>query len=291
MHLLRKGNTSYMPFRPEWTDDGHILADMDRKGIDKRVLTLSTPSVYPFGRAQQAALARRINEAMVARSRAHPDRLLTAITLPWGDPEAAVRELDHWAGSGDVVGASVGSNIDSVAVTDAAFEPVWARINALRLPVFEHPMHAPFYDQIDEYELPIRVGFMVDTQIMVSRMIYAGILERYPDFPFIVAHAGGGVLSLLERLDNGYHLYPDCRRHITKPPSAFAKRIYWDSCIFYKPALEMTYKIVGPERMLFGTDYPFIDYDTAHVRALGLPEAETQAILGGNLAHVLGIAA
>ena len=53
LHLLRKGNTSFMPFRPEWSAPDHILKDMDRKGIDMRVLTLSTPSIYIFDEGQQ----------------------------------------------------------------------------------------------------------------------------------------------------------------------------------------------------------------------------------------------
>lgn len=289
LHLLRKGSTSYMPFRPEWAGDAHVLGDMDKKGIDMRILTLSTPSVYDLPSDRQVEVARRINDAMIARVRAHPDRFRAAITIPWAYEEAALAELDRLIGADEVVGLSIGSNIDKVPVTDARFEPVWKRINDLRLPVFEHPMHATFYEQIDEFELPLRVGFMADTAIMVSRMIYAGIFERYPDFPFIVAHAGGGVLTLLERLDNGYRFYPDCSRHITKLPSEYARQLYWDSCIFYKPALKMTYEIVGPDRILFGTDYPFIDYDTEHVRALDIPEAEKDAMLGGNLARLTGL--
>lgn len=289
LHLLRKGNTSYMPFRPAWTDDSHALDDMDKKGIDMRVLTLSTPSVYDLDPADQIAVARRINDEMIGRVRAHPERFRMAITIPWAQEEAALAELDRLAGEDEAVGVSIGSNISKLPVTDARFEPVWARINELRLPVFEHPMHAVFYDQIDEYELPLRIGFMADTAIMVARMIYAGIFERYPDFPFIVAHAGGGVLTLLERLDNGYKFYPECSKHISRPPSEFVKDLYWDSCIFYKPALMMTHGIVGTEQMIFGTDYPFIDYNTDHVRAMDIPDADKSAILGGNLARLIGV--
>src|SRR6185503_6501188 len=109
------------------------------------------------------------------------------------------------------------------------------------------------------------------------------------DVPYIVAHTGGALLTILERLDNGYKLFPDCRKHITKPPSEFAKRLYYDTCAFGSPALMMAVESVGTERLLFGTDDPFIDADTTHVERLKLDAPTKSAILGGNAAKVFGL--
>jgi len=97
----------------------------------------------------------------------------------------------------------MGSSIGRVPLNHVSREPIWARLNALRAPVLEHPMHPANTDGLDEYEVPIRVGFMYETAPALTRMIYGGVFERYPDFPYVVAHTGVALLMLMERLDNG----------------------------------------------------------------------------------------
>jgi aminocarboxymuconate-semialdehyde decarboxylase len=91
---------------------------------------------------------------------------------------------------------------------------------------------------------------------------------------------------LLQRLDNGYRLFPDCRKHISKPPSEYAKRLYYDTASFYPPALVMAHSIVGPDRILFGSDDPLIGDDTSVVDGLPIPAADKAKILGGNAARI-----
>ena len=287
--LLRRDGKTFAWYREEMFDVDHRLHDMDRKGIDMRVISLSAPNVYVWGRAAQIQVARRLNDATARLCRAHPDRFAGFASLPLKDPEASLAELDRAIQELDMVGVMIGSNIDGTALNDPAFEPVWARINELRLPVFEHPMFPGYTGDMEEFELPLRVGFVFDTTLAVTRLIYSGVFERYPDFPYILAHTGGTLLMLIERLDNGYRLFPDCSAHISKPPSAFAKNLYYDSCSFFTPALMMAHAFVGADHILFGTDDPMLDSDATHVEALPVGDGDKNKILGENAVRVLGL--
>ena len=287
--LLRKDGYTVAWSRPDMFDIDHRLREMDRKGIDLRILSLSTPNVYPWGGAEQVKMARHVNDAMARLVRTHPDRFVGLASLPLADTEAALAELDRAVNELGMRGVIIGSNVDGMAMNDARMEPVWARINALRLPVFEHPMFPKNTEGLGEFELPLRVGLIFDTTLAATRMIYGGVFERYPDFPYIMGHTGGALLTILERLDNGYKLFPDCRKFITRPPSEFAKKLYYDTCAFYAPALKMAIESVGTRQLLFGTDDPFIDADTKHVERLALAPADQAAILGGNAARLFGL--
>lgn len=289
--FLRKEGHTHAWYRDDMFDVDHRLRDMDQKGIDMRALSLSAPNVYLWERQAQIGVARRINDATARLCRAHPDRFLGLASLPLKDVEAALEELRRATEELDMAGVMIGSNIDGVEVDDARFEPLWAYINERRLPVFEHPMLRRATEGMHGFELPLRLGFVFDTTLAVTRLIYSGAFERYPDFPYIMAHTGGALLMLLERLDNGYRLFPDCREHIDKLPSEYARRLYYDSASFFEPALMMAHRCVGPTQILWGTDDPFINADTAHVDSLPIPQADKDLILGGNAARLFKLKA
>jgi aminocarboxymuconate-semialdehyde decarboxylase len=104
-----------------------------------------------------------------------------------------------------------------------------------------------------------------------------------------MAHTGGALLMLLARLDNGYRLFPDCRRFISKLPSEYAKRLYYDTTSFDAQAIAWALRVAGPEHVLFGTDDPYIDADTSLVTEMELGEATQGLLLGGNAARLLGL--
>lgn len=287
--LFRHNGYTLAWTRPDMYDIEHRLREMDRKGIDIRVLSLSTPNVYYWPEAQQIGVTRRINDALAALCRSHPDRFVGLGSLPLANVDASLEELDRCVGPLGMKGVIIGSNIDGVALNDPKFEPLWARINALRLPVYEHPMFPKDTSGLGEFELPLRVGLIFDTTLVAARLIYGGVFERYPDFPYIMGHTGGALLMLLARLDNGYRLFPDCRKYISKLPSEYARRLYFDTCSFDPESLMLAHRQVGAGHILFGTDDPFIDADTAHVTRLPIPDADKAAILGDNAARLLGL--
>jgi aminocarboxymuconate-semialdehyde decarboxylase len=287
--LMRRNGYTYMWYRDSFFDVEHRLRVMDKQGIDMRVLSLSSPNVYDWQGARQVEMARLMNDATAAIVRAHPKRFAGVGSLPLADIPASLAELDRIVGELGLHGVMIGSNVAGLQLNDARFEPVWKKLDALRLPVFEHPMFPPDIKK-EEFELPLRLGFVFDTTIAATRMIYSGVFERYPNFPYILAHTGGTLLMLLERLDNGYRLFPDCRKYISKLPSEYAKRLYYDTASFYAPALMMAHGIIGADRLLFGSDDPLIGDDTAVIDGLPLPAADKAKIVGGNAARIFRLA-
>jgi aminocarboxymuconate-semialdehyde decarboxylase len=288
--LLRDRGATVAWSRPDMFDVDHRLRDMDAKGIDMRVLSVSAPNVYPFSGSAQVRIARHVNDALARYCRAHPDRFVGLASLPLLDVEESLKEIDRATRELGLKGLAIGSNIGAEPLNHPRFEPLWARIDALRLPVVEHPTFPKDTSDMGEFELPLRVGLMFDTTLMAARMIYAGIFERYPNFPFVLAHTGAALIMLLERLDNGYRLFPDCRKYINKLPSEYAKRLYYDTCAFGEAALIFAIGSVGVSQVLLGTDDPFIGSDTSHVDRLPIGTTDKQAILGGNAARMLGLA-
>lgn len=286
--LMRRDGYTYMWYKEAFFDVDFRLRLMDKQGIDMRVLSLSSPNVYDWRGQRQIEIARLMNDATAALVRAHPDRFAGVGSLPLDDVEELLRELDRIVGELELHGVMIGSNVGGLQVNDPGFEPVWAKIDALRLPVFEHPMFPPNIKK-EQFELPLRLGFVFDTTTAATRLIYSGIFERYPNFPYIMAHTGGALLTLLQRLDNGYHLFPDCREHIKKLPSAYAKHLYYDTASFYGPAIMMAHGIVGADHILFGSDEPMLGDDTSLVDGLPLPATDKAMILGGNAVRIFGL--
>ena len=270
-------------------DTDSRLRDMDKQGVDMRILSLSTPNVYEWQGERQVEAARKINDVTAAMVRKHPDRFGGLGSLPMDDVAASLAEIDRITGELGLQGLAIGSNVNGRPMNHPDFEPIWAKIDKLRLPVFEHPMFPTHTADMEEFELPLRVGFVFETTTAATRMIYAGIFERYPNFPYIMAHTGGALLTILERLDNGYRIFPDCRKFISRLPSEFAKHLYYDSCSFFGPALRMAHELVGADHILWGSDDPYIGADTKHVEDLPISAEDKAKILGGNAARLLNI--
>lgn len=217
------------------------------------------------------------------------DRLVGLASLPLKDIEASLGEIDRCVNELGMKGVIIGSNVDGLQLDDPRFEPIWEKINRLRLPVFEHPMFPRNSAGLKGFELPLRLELIFDTTLVATRLIYSGVFERYPDFPYIMAHTGGALLMALERLDNGYRLFPDCRRCISKLPSDYAKRLYYDTTAFDEKAPIFALSAVGSRQLLFGTDDPFINADTSHVTKLPVGAADKELILGANAVRIFGL--
>lgn len=277
---------------PAMTDLAARLDAMDRAGIDVAVLSLSTPNVFFLPADRQADLARRMNDAYAQAVAAHPDRIRAFASIPMDDPDAALAELHRSIDELRLNGVVLLSNIGGRPLTDPAYRPFLAEADRMGLCILLHPMiPAAGQEALREFVLGPIVAFPFDTTLAVARMCYAGVFRDFPRIRWIVAHAGGAVPWLMERLDNGWRDFAENRAHIDELPSVYLKRLYYDTVTFSPHTLTMLRDLVGADHMVMGSDFPHllgaIDRAVPSITSLAIPEAEKDRILGGTARSIL----
>ena len=149
-------------------------------------------------------------------------------TLPWEYPTAAVAELERACALG-AVGVLVLGNINGRHLVDPLFEPVWRAIDAKALPVLLHPTVPPGDEELDlsQYALVGSIGFMVDTSVAVTRMVFDGFFDRFPKLKLIASHAGATLPYVAGRLDRVFETAKRARARIARKPSEYLRHIYY----------------------------------------------------------------
>jgi aminocarboxymuconate-semialdehyde decarboxylase len=145
-----------------------------------------------------------------------------------------------------------------------------------------------------EYWLMPLVGFLMDTTLAAAHLVFAGVVERFPNIRWVLSHLGGAIPYLAERLDRGFEAFKECRAHIVRSPSDYLKtHFYYDTVNFDPDALRLAVAFAGADRILAGSDYPHqigsIQSMLSSLRSLPIDEADRTAILGDNAARLFGL--
>ena len=287
---IHRDGAPFMTLMPGMFDYEARIRAMDAAGVDIAIVTLTSPNVY-FGSSKVSLeAARLVNDDMAEQQRRYPERLRFMCSLPWQHPKAALAELKRACDELGAVGVMVLANVDGLSLTNKAFAPIWKEIDRRGLPVLVHPTAPPGTKQLDvaKYNLIASVGFMFDTSLAVSRMIFDGFFDRYPKLKLIAAHGGATLPYIAGRLDICFDNMPACREKISERPSAYLKKIYYDSVVFQQDSLELALKVGGEDKVLYGSDFPHNigDMKGCLARVDALPAAQRDAVRGGNAMRI-----
>lgn len=277
--------------------DGHIdletrLSEMERTGVDMGILTLTTPGVHVEERKRGIHLAQVVNDSFAEIQRQYPQKFRPLATLPLQDPQAATDELERAVTKLGLRGAMLFANVNGRPIHHQAYWQLYDLAARLDVPLMIHPTSPPGVEAYQEYRLTALVGFLVDTTLAITQLMFEGILEKYPALKFVLGHLGGTIPYIAERIDRGYEAYPEVRRNISQRPSFYFKRnCYYDTVAFEPQALQFALDFAGAEHVLLGSDYPHQigDMHKAVKVIEGLPVSEDvrQAVLGGNATRLL----
>ena len=276
---------------PAMTDVSKLIEDMDRVGIDVEVVSLSTPNVFFTDAEHQPSVARMVNDSYAELIAKHPKRFKGFASIPMDAPDAALRELHRTIDELKLNGVILLSNIGGKALTSPEYRTFFEEANRMKLCIFLHPMIPAQSDAFREYVLGPIIGFPFDTSLAVARMCYDGMLAEFPDIRWIVGHLGGAVPYLMERMDNGYRDFPECRAKIDQLPSFYLKRLYYDPVSFSPHTLTMARNMVGADHMVMGSDYPHllgsIDRAVSSIEDLDIRQEEKEEIFSGTALKII----
>jgi aminocarboxymuconate-semialdehyde decarboxylase len=265
------------------------IQHMDQAKIDISVVSLTCPNVYWGGEEVSVRAAREANDNVADAQSRYPDRIRWFASLPWEYPQRAVEELERSCGKG-AVGVMVLANVSGKSLTDPMFAPVWAEINRRKLPVLVHPTDPPGVDFMDmtKFDLSWSVGFMFDTTLAVTRMIFEGFFDQYPDLKIIASHGGGTLPYLVGRFEKGDEVELPSRRQMKRKPTDYLRHIYYDTITYNLGALQYLVSVVGHEHVMFGTDWPHWVHDTkgSLANTAALPDQQMTAIRSRNAERI-----
>ncbi|MDP2643327.1 MAG: amidohydrolase family protein [Desulfobacterales bacterium] len=298
-HILQK--------KPSLVDISLRMKLLDKYGIDRQLLTTIHTmdcNLFPGDQAGQLVIAKAVNEHMARITEDSKGRLLAAGNVPLADFEKGGRqEMDRAIQTLGLKAVMINSNFNGKPIDLPEFEPFWAHAAQMNVPVYIHPNHpAGTTDRSyeDQYGLIHNFGWPYETVLALARLVFSGIMERYPTLKVVSHHLGGGMIPFfMGRTNESYSPEEQQKcfgRVLPRPLEEYFSRFYYDTAVGGSaPAVRCAYEVFGADRIIFATDFPLgpgtgedrlAQYPEV-IRSLGLSEAETRAIFSGNARRVI----
>jgi len=234
------------------------LEAMDRKGIEISVISPG-PQVFFYNLKEEEGIeaARLVNDGLAAMVAKNPARLRGMATLPMQHPEAAVAEMERVAREHGFKGIELATAAPAGELADPRYRAILRRAQELKMTIFAHPNTIGSGGRLDCYYLTNLIGNPLETTIMVANLMFSGALDELPRLKMLLAHGGGFAPYQVGRFVHGHKVRPETRAHTASSAKDMLKRFYFDTLTHDAQALHYLVELVGPERLVLGTDAPF----------------------------------
>jgi len=296
-HLAFQDGVVIRPFFKELCTLDIRLPEMDAGGIALQIVSTWTDIAGDnLPAIEGARWARLQNETLAADIKAHPTRFAGMATLPMQSVAHAIDELDFVVKNLGIHSVEIGTNINGRDLDHDDFRPLWRRIHEHGVFVLLHPPMRPVgLDRTGDYFLNNLISYPVDTTIAAARLLFSGIFQEFPGLKICLAHSGGFMPYQIGRMDRGFAAHPACSKVLTSPPSELLGLFSFDTLTHNDAALSFLLNVVGPDRVVYGSDYPFEMLDprgSERVSSLtNLTPAQRDQILRDNMRGFLDLPA
>lgn len=254
---------------------------LDESRVDLQVLSLGSNVPYLDNESDAVAAARLGNDAYAAIASQHSGRLAAFGSVPLPHVDAAIQEAARCLDELHMLGIALGCSVGERTLDEPAFEPFWSELNRRKSVVFLHPIFRATDPHIRDYELARIAGACFEDTLAAMRLLLSGVVDRNPDLRIIVPHFGGTLPVI----------YPRIAR---RGKGDLLRKLYYDTANGYGPALRCACEALGAERLMLGTDFPYIGsikQNVDYVLEAGLAADVQTQILERTASELLGIGA
>lgn len=270
--------------RVTWLDEHDLRAQLVSPWLDMQG--------YDLAPAAAADWAKVLNDALAEACAGSNGRLVAMGTLPFGNAVASASELRRMVQELRLPGVMISTNPGSTNLWEPALDELWSAAEDLQATIVLHPPTiGPASTIPDSAEFGNLWHRLIDTTLVASRLILAGVLDRHPRLRLVLVHGGGFLPFQMGRFDRSYAIGSHPEATIAKSgPGEYLRSFYYDTCVMTVPAIRMLCDAVGTDRVVLGSDYPFPIGDpdpVASVLAAELGAPAAAAILEKNPAHLL----
>lgn len=262
------------------------LAMMDAAGIETHVVSFSSPNIWLDDGPARRSLVAAFNDGCLELCRARPGRFKLFANMPLPHVAETLSETERVFADPDVVGIGICTHIGDAPIDDPRFAPVYEEWDRRGLVVFLHPDGFCVDGVLDAYGMEWAIGAPFEDQIAVLRLLRSDMVRRYPRITWIVPHLGGTLPFLYDRIEQ------IGRRANLPPLRDQLANILFDVVTPSSASLRLTREKLGPERLVLGSDFPYVSREDLGMaervmREAGFSDAEIDDVLYRTIARRL----
>jgi len=234
-----------------------IMYEMTKSGVDAVLLCPWVSLVRYEATPEESLAACQVqNDALAGLVKKYPKRVAALGMIPLQDVPLAIKELERLMKSG-LKGVEIGTHVNGVYPGGARFRPFWEACESLDVLVFIHPVEGGGRAELRDYYMWNVIGNPLETTVAAGHLILSGVMDAYPRLKILLAHGGGASPYLHGRLDRGFKQRPEINKVISRPPTEYLRRFYFDTITHDPDVLKNLVDLVGADHVLLGSDYPF----------------------------------
>ena len=277
-------------------DPKHRIKELDGAGITMQIVSPSEPwfDFLPTD-LDCIKLARSFNNETARIVEKYPARFAGLAGLPLNDIDSAIEETHRAVKDLGMKGVIVPTQVQGErSISSPEFDPLFEEFDRLSLPVFIHPTLPIGAERYREYFLGMIVLYPQQTSITIAELLFRGSLERFKRMKIMVADLGGALPLMAGRMFRFFEAIEESRKKLEKSPLEYLKQLYFENgSEFYEHAMKCCYDMVGPKRILLGTNHPspivaFTDA-TESIELMKVPEEEKAMMRYLNARDLFGI--